>query len=76
MSVLVPAILQHERADAQQVRDIRDRRRFPHLLAVELRHRSWSDDVAGTLELSMSQVKVYLHRARKQLREQLAPLRA
>ena len=33
-------------------------------------------DVAGTLELSMSQVKVYLHRARKQLREQLAPLRA
>lgn len=33
-------------------------------------------EVAGTLELSMSQVKVYLHRARKQLREQLAPLRA
>jgi len=34
------------------------------------------EEVAGTLELSMSQVKVYLHRARKQLREQLAPLRA
>lgn len=33
-------------------------------------------EVAGTLELSMTQVKVYLHRARKQLREQLAPLRA
>ena len=33
-------------------------------------------DVAGTLELNMSQVKVYLHRARKQLREELAPLRA
>lgn len=33
-------------------------------------------EVAGTLELSMSQVKVYLHRARKQLREELAPLRA
>jgi RNA polymerase sigma-70 factor (ECF subfamily) len=32
-------------------------------------------EVAGTLELSMSQVKVYLHRARKELREQLAPLR-
>ncbi len=31
-------------------------------------------EVAGTLDLSMSQVKVYLHRARKQLREQLAPL--
>ena len=34
------------------------------------------EEVAGTLELSMTQVKVYLHRARKQLREQLAPLRA
>lgn len=34
------------------------------------------EEVAGTLELSMSQVKVYLHRARKELREQLAPLRA
>lgn len=33
-------------------------------------------EVAGTLDLTMSQVKVYLHRARKQLREQLAPLRA
>jgi RNA polymerase sigma-70 factor (ECF subfamily) len=33
-------------------------------------------EVAGTLDLSMSQVKVYLHRARKQLREELAPLRA
>lgn len=31
-------------------------------------------EVAGTLDLSMSQVKVYLHRARKQLREELAPL--
>jgi RNA polymerase sigma-70 factor (ECF subfamily) len=28
-------------------------------------------DVARTMELSLSQVKVYLHRARKQLREQL-----
>lgn len=34
------------------------------------------EECAGTLELSMSQVKVYLHRARKQLREQLAPLAA
>ncbi len=34
------------------------------------------EEVAGTLELSMTQVKVYLHRARKQLREELAPLRA
>ena len=29
-------------------------------------------EVAGTLDLSMSQVKVYLHRARKQLREELS----
>jgi RNA polymerase sigma-70 factor (ECF subfamily) len=33
-------------------------------------------EVAGALDLNMTQVKVYLHRARKQLREQLAPLRA
>ena len=33
------------------------------------------EEVAGVMELSMSQVKVYLHRARKQLREQLAEVR-
>lgn len=33
------------------------------------------EEVAGVLELSLSQVKVYLHRARKQLREQLAEVR-
>jgi RNA polymerase sigma-70 factor (ECF subfamily) len=33
------------------------------------------EEVAGVTELSLSQVKVYLHRARKQLREQLAELR-
>ena len=32
--------------------------------------------VGRTLDLSESQVKVYLHRARKQLREQLAELRS
>ena len=32
-------------------------------------------EVAGVTELSLSQVKVYLHRARKQLREQLAEVR-
>ena len=41
----------------------------------DIQQHSYSE-VAGTLDLSMSQVKVYLHRARKQLREQLAPLRA
>ncbi|MGA0264806.1 MAG: RNA polymerase sigma factor [Lysobacterales bacterium] len=33
------------------------------------------DEVANVTELSLSQVKVYLHRARKQLREQLAEVR-
>lgn len=33
------------------------------------------EEVAGATELSLSQVKVYLHRARKQLREQLAEVR-
>ena len=32
-------------------------------------------EVAGALELSLPQVKTYLHRARKQLREQLAEVR-
>ncbi len=33
------------------------------------------EEVADTLELSLAQVKVYLHRARKQLRESLAEVR-
>lgn len=33
------------------------------------------DEVANATELSLTQVKVYLHRARKQLREQLAEVR-
>ena len=33
------------------------------------------EEVAGVLELSLGQVKVYLHRARKQLREELAEVR-
>lgn len=33
------------------------------------------EEVAETLELSLAQVKVYLHRARKQLREELAEVR-
>jgi len=33
------------------------------------------EEVAGVTELSLTQVKVYLHRARKQLREQLAEVR-
>ena len=38
-------------------------------------HQHSYDEVAVVLELSLSQVKVYLHRARKQLREQLAEVR-
>jgi RNA polymerase sigma-70 factor (ECF subfamily) len=33
------------------------------------------EEVADTLELSLAQVKVYLHRARKQLREELAEVK-
>lgn len=33
------------------------------------------EEVADALELSLAQVKVYLHRARKQLREELAEVR-
>ena len=33
------------------------------------------EEVAGMLELSLAQVKTYLHRARKQLREQLSEVR-
>lgn len=33
------------------------------------------EEMAGVTELTLSQVKVYLHRARKQLREQLAEVR-
>lgn len=33
------------------------------------------EEVAGVTDLSLSQVKVYLHRARKQLREQLMEVR-
>lgn len=38
-------------------------------------HQHSYQEVAAVLELSLSQVKVYLHRARKQLREQLAEVR-
>ena len=49
----------------------------PYRSLVVLRdiHQHSYDEVANTLELSLSQVKVYLHRARKQLREQLAEVR-
>jgi RNA polymerase sigma-70 factor (ECF subfamily) len=33
------------------------------------------EEVAGMLELNLAQVKTYLHRARKQLRQQLAEVR-
>jgi len=38
-------------------------------------HQHSYQEVAAVLELSLSQVKVYLHRARKQLREQLSEVR-
>ncbi len=49
----------------------------PYRSLVVLRdiHQHSYGEVAVVLELSLSQVKVYLHRARKQLREQLAEVR-
>jgi RNA polymerase sigma-70 factor (ECF subfamily) len=49
----------------------------PYRSLVVLRdiHQHSYEEVATVLELSLSQVKVYLHRARKQLREQLAEVR-
>ena len=49
----------------------------PYRSLVVLRdvHQHSYEEVANVLELSLSQVKVYLHRARKQLREQLAEAR-
>lgn len=49
----------------------------PYRSLVVLRdiHQHSYEEVAGVLELSLPQVKVYLHRARKQLREQLAEVR-
>ncbi len=49
----------------------------PYRSLVVLRdiHQHSYEEVANTLELSLSQVKVYLHRASKQLREQLAEVR-
>jgi len=49
----------------------------PYRSLVVLRdiHQHSYEEVAAVLELSLSQVKVYLHRARKQLREQLAEVR-
>ncbi|MEJ8568756.1 RNA polymerase sigma factor [Elongatibacter sediminis] len=49
----------------------------PYRSLVVLRdvHQNSYEEVAEALELSLSQVKVYLHRARKQLRKQLAEVR-
>ena len=49
----------------------------PYRSLVVLRdvHQHSYEEVAGMLELSLSQVKVYLHRARKELREQLAEVK-
>jgi RNA polymerase sigma-70 factor (ECF subfamily) len=45
------------------------------VLLRDVRQHSY-EDVALTMDMSMSQVKVYLHRARKRLREQLMEMQA
>jgi RNA polymerase sigma-70 factor (ECF subfamily) len=51
--------------------------REPYRSLVILRdvHQHSYEEVAAVLELNLSQVRVYLHRARKQLRQELAGVR-
>ena len=61
----------------RQLQQSINRLKEPYRSLVVLRdiHQHSYAEVAGVLELSLAQVKTYLHRARKQLREQLAEVR-
>jgi len=48
---------------------------YRSLVVVRDVHQNSYEEVADALELSLTQVKVYLHRARKQLREKLSEVR-
>jgi RNA polymerase sigma-70 factor (ECF subfamily) len=67
----------HQRELAQRLRQSIAGLAEPYRSLVVLRdiHQHSYVEVAGVLELSLAKVKVYLHRARKQLREQLAEVR-
>ena len=67
----------HRQELGQWLRRAIARLQEPYRSLVVLRdvHQNSYEEVADALELSLTQVKVYLHRARKQLREQLSEVR-
>ena len=67
----------HQRELGQWLRRAIARLAEPYRSLVVLRdvQENSYEEVASVLELSLPQVRVYLHRARKQLREQLAEVR-
>jgi RNA polymerase sigma-70 factor (ECF subfamily) len=67
----------HQRELGARLKTTINRLKEPYRSLVVLRdvHQHSYEEVAAVLELNMPQVKTYLHRARKQLREQLAEVR-
>ena len=67
----------HQQEQGEWIKARINRLKEPYRSLVVLRdiHQHSYEEVAGVLELNMAQVKTYLHRARKQLREQLAEVR-
>jgi len=67
----------HQQELGARLKDTINGLREPYRSLVVLRdvHQHSYEEVGAVLELSISQVKTYLHRARKQLREQLAEVR-
>jgi RNA polymerase sigma-70 factor (ECF subfamily) len=66
---------QHEQGEWLKARINRLKEPYRSLVVLRDVHQHSYEEVAGVLELNLSQVKTYLHRARKQLREQLAEVR-
>jgi RNA polymerase sigma-70 factor (ECF subfamily) len=67
----------YQREQGEWLKSSINRLKEPYRSLVVLRdiHQHSYEEVAGVLELSLPQVKTYLHRARKLLREQLAEVR-
>jgi RNA polymerase sigma-70 factor (ECF subfamily) len=67
----------YQREQGEWLKSTINRLREPYRSLVVLRdiQQHSYEEVAGVLELSLPQVKTYLHRARKLLREQLAEVR-
>jgi RNA polymerase sigma-70 factor (ECF subfamily) len=68
-------LYQHEQGEWLKARINRLKEPYRSLVVLRDIHQHSYEEVAGVLELSLPQVKTYLHRARKQLREQLTEVR-